>query len=190
MAGTQDDRREFRRLVLAQDVFAQRFVLRVIGQRLQAQILGDALLLLHAVHAGRGGVDEPPHAGVPCGLDQRAKSIVVDRLAQRRIKFETGIVRDARQMDHGIAAGHAPPDHVAVPQVAANDLQSGVIADVVQDLLAKQEQVQHAHAVACRSSFGTSTAPTYPAPPVTKTRSPCSSSKAMCGRFHFNRDST
>src|SRR6516162_8702455 len=94
-----------------EDVFAQRLVPRIVGQRRERQILGHLGLALDAIHRRGGGIDETAHSRCLRGAHQRPKAIVIDRPAERRIEVKRRVVGDTGKVDDRVAAGE-PARHV------------------------------------------------------------------------------
>jgi hypothetical protein len=146
---TQDQDGEAGRPLGQELLLAERLELRVIGQGLQLQVLGDLDALLDAIDRRGRGVDEALDPGRLGGAHQGPEGVVVDRLAKARVELEGGIVGDAGQMDHAVAAGERITHYVGVAQVAAHLPESGMLGNPGQGI-AVDEEVEHRHPVAGR----------------------------------------
>ncbi len=76
------------------------------------------------------------------------KAVEVDRLAEVRIEIERRIVRDAGKVDHRIAAFERPGHVGRVAQVALYLAQPRVVAEIGEDVVAVEIEVEHRRLVA------------------------------------------
>jgi hypothetical protein len=137
------------RLVLEQQRLAEALVLVVIRDRQQGMILGHLRLVGHAVDRAGGRVDEALH---PCGLGgdhHGLETVEIDRFGQARIEDEARVVRDARKVDHRVAALHRLCESRRIAQIALDGRDLGMVGHALvteeldiedHDLIARLQQ--------------------------------------------------
>jgi len=148
--GTERERGEAGRAAFFEFVLAHGFEAGVVGERFARQVFGDILLLLHAIDAGGRGVDESADAAVLSDIDKRQEGFVIDRAAKGWIELEAGVVRDAGEMNDGIAARQRFFEERGIAQISFEEFQIQAMGgnDAVEDLLAVNEEIEDADFIA------------------------------------------
>ena len=142
--GTERERGEAGRAAFFEFVLAHGFEAGVVGERFARQVLGDILFLLHSIDAGGRGVDESADAAVLGNIDKRQEGLVIDRAAEGGVELEAGVVRNAGEVDHSVAAGQRFFEERGIAQISFEEFQIQAMGggDTVEDLLAVNEQIE------------------------------------------------
>ena len=108
------------------------------------------MFLLHSIDAGGRSVDESADAAVLGNIDKRQEGLVIDRAAEGGVELEAGVVRNAGEVDHGVAAGQRFFEERGIAQISFEEFQIQAMGggDTVEDLLAVNEEIKDADFIA------------------------------------------
>src|SRR5439155_26717703 len=82
-----------------------------------------------------------PPSCLPGDGDERLEGVVVDRAAEARVELKARVVRDARQMNHGVHSPEGRTQEVRIPDVAADLREGGV--PLREHVVAEEVEVEH-----------------------------------------------
>ena len=148
--GTERERGKAGRAAFFEFVLAHGFEAGIVGERFARQVLGDILFLLHSIDTGGRGVDESADAAVLGNVDKRQEGLVVDRAAEGGVELEAGVVRNAGEVNDGVAAGQRFFEESGIAQISFEEFQIQAMRgwDAVEDLLAVNEEIEDADFIA------------------------------------------
>ena len=143
----------------------ERFVFRVVGQRLRFETLVDFRFGARTEDAGRRGVDETFHAGFLGQGEKHSDGIEVDLTGQDFVDIAGRIVGNRGQMDHRVASGKSLTDFARIAEVAADQTEAllpfrplGIRLEGIEARLRVQHEIENTDVVSERKKVRNETA--------------------------------